>query len=574
MTREPHAPVMADFVFGGIESDESRLLETERSRWHGLRHFQQIDPLDPKPGEAVTLTVTVGPDLYIDRLTAYLTTDGANPAGRRGVAEQGHAISLTCMKNRWEPLIWDFVSLWQGELPAQTDGTFVQYRIEGWSSVDDTVSHWSREQNLDRTIERPARYGYVVDTLTPPDWARDAVLYHVFVDRFTGVENRWLKPDELVHFAGGTLRGVIDRLDYIADLGVTTLWLSPFFKTTSYHGYDIADYYQVDSRFGVHDGVHTLVAAAHARGLRVILDFVANHVSLEFTPFVEARSDPTSDFRRWFSFDAAYRHGYRSFFDVAAMPQLNTDDPGVRAFLCDAAQYWLREFDVDGYRLDYAAGPGHAFWSEFRAACRAVKPDCWLFGEVTRAGEELRSYDGRLDGCLDFSFCRRVRQLCAGTRPSISLVEFVNTVIHSRNFFGENFLLPSFIENHDMNRFLYVAGNDQQRLKLAAGLMFALGGPPILYYGSEVGLSQPRAKEPYREESRHPMLWGDAQDSALLTWFKKWVALRRMHPAMSRGAVRTLALDEAAGIWDFARVTEGDEVHFRLDLQNRTLCPN
>ncbi len=216
---------------------------------------------------------------------------------------------------------------------------------------------------------------------------------------------------------------------------------------------------------------------------------------------------------------------------------------------------------MDGYRLDYAAGPSHAFWSEFRAACCAVKADCWLFGEVTLAGDALRAYTGHLDGCLDFAFCRLLRQLCAGPQPTIALTEFVNAVERSRAFFGlgqEAFLLPSFLDNHDMNRFLWVAGNDKGRLRLAAGLLFALGGPPILYYGTEVGLSQPRGKGPWREEARHPMLWGAAQDGELLRFFQHLVAARRCHLALGQGELTTLQLDEERGIW-LVELTHADD---------------
>ena len=350
-------------------------------------------------------------------MTLYYTLDGTNPQGEHGEAQNGAALQLEPIGVRWEPLIWDYVRLWQGQIPGQADGTLVQYRIEGWRSYAEPHSVWSREMNLDRTVERPALYGYWVDTQTVPAWAHEAILYQVFVDRFAGMPdgaaNRWLGPEEINDFVGGSLRGVIDSLDYIAGTGATALWLSPVFVTTTYHGYDTTDYYHVDPRFGTDADLVELFEQAHRRGLRVILDFVANHTSVDFAPFVEARNDAGSRYRRWFSFDEAYKHGYRAFFDVAKMPQLNTEEPEVRAYLNHAAQHWLA-LGADGLRLDYAAGPNHLFWSAFRAACRSVKPDCWLFGEVTRAGDVLRAYAGRLDGCLDFGFCRSIRMLAAG----------------------------------------------------------------------------------------------------------------------------------------------------------------
>ncbi len=556
---------MADFVFGGIEADEARLLATERAARGGIRHFQQIEPLDPRPGQAVTVTVQVGPEVVVDRVTLYYTLDGANPQGEYGQAQHGAALQLAPIGVRWEPLIWDYVSLWQGQIPGQADGTLVQYRIEGWRSYAEPNSVWSREMNLDRTVERPALYGYWVDTHTVPAWAHAAILYHVFVDRFGGLPegaaSRWLGPEALDDFAGGSVRGVIENLDYIAATGATALWLSPVFVTTTYHGYDTTDYYHVDPRFGTDADLVELFEQAHRRGLRVILDFVANHTSIEFAPFVEARRDEHSRYRRWFSFDPAYKHGYRAFFDVAKMPQFNTEEPEVRAYLNHAAQHWLT-LGADGLRLDYAAGPNHLFWSAFRAACRSVKPDCWLFGEVTRAGDVLRAYAGRLDGCLDFGFCRSIRMLAAGEAPLLSLGQFINQIVAGRRYFGPaaalDFVLPAFLDNHDMNRFLWVAEGDKQRLRLALGMLFALGGPPVIYYGTEVGLGQPRAKGPHREEARHPMLWGEAQDRALLAYVQAWAGARRRHPSLGRGEVRTLYYDEASSTWA-GELTFGDD---------------
>jgi len=263
---------MDDFVFGGIEADEQRLLATERAARSGVRHFHAIEPLDPLPGQPVRITVQTGPEIFVDRVTAYVTFDGSFPEGNQGKATRGLALPLQPMEVRWEPLLWDYVTLWQGEIPAQPAGTLVQYRIEAWRTASPPCSVWSSEINLDRTPETPTLYGYHVDALTAPDWAREAVIYHILVDRFAGGEHRWLAPEEMERFTGGSLRGVIERLDYIADLGVTAIWLSPVFVCESYHGYDPIDFFNVDPRFGTNADLLELFAQAHARGLRVLLD--------------------------------------------------------------------------------------------------------------------------------------------------------------------------------------------------------------------------------------------------------------------------------------------------------------
>ncbi|MCB0064518.1 MAG: hypothetical protein KDE19_20485 [Caldilineaceae bacterium] len=558
--------VMDDFVFGGIEADDSRLLTDLRQRATGIRHRHALHPRNPRPHEAVEMTVYVGPDLVVDRVTAYVTADGSPPSGTRGVATQGFAVELTHVDTEWHQALWDYVEVWRGTVPGEPDQTLVQYIIEGWRSNDPTVTHWSSEPNLDGTVDERTRYGYGVDTFHPPTWARDAVVYQIFIDRFSGTIDLWLTRPELNQFTGGTIQGVQTKLDYLADLGISVIWLSPIFTAVSYHAYDTVDYYTIDPRFGTKADLQALVAAAHARGIRVILDFVANHTGITFAPFVAAQQgNPT--YRNWFTFGEGYPHGYRSFFGVATMPQLNTDNPAVSRYLCDAARYWLTAFDVDGFRLDYAAGPSHAFWSEFQAACKDAKPDCWLFGEATLAGYDLRSYLGRLDGCLDFSFCRLIRQLCLTPRPTINLSTFLNHLRHGRHFFGDAFLLPAFIDNHDMNRFLWMAGNDKTQLRLALGLLFALGGPPILYYGTEVGLSQPRGKGPWREEARHPMRWEpEQQDQALLAYCQLWIAQRRHHPALTAGTLTIVQLDERRNVGLVERSYAADQVLIAINL--------
>ena len=570
--------VMQDFVFGALETD-ANTLAAERARWAGIRHHHDISPLDPLPGQPVTLTVSVGRDVLVERVVAYVTTDGSVPAGRHGVASNGFAVPLHRIATDFKPVCWDFAELWQGELPGQPEGAHVRYIIEGTpfpqfpsASVFPSPSgrgvrgegetggegFWANETRIDTTSEPMTLYGYHVDRFSTPAWAHEAIVYQVFVDRFAPAPDRWLEPEEMETFTGGTLRGVIDALDYIAGLGVTALWLTPIFAAGSYHGYDTTDYFEIEPRFGNKADLADLVQAAHARGLRVILDFVANHSSDQFLPFQQALADPASPLRDLYSFGPEYPHGYRCFFTAATMPQFNHDHPAARATLFDAARYWLQEFDVDGYRLDYAAGPSHDFWSAFGAACKQVKPDCWLFGEVTQGSDALRTYVGRLDGCMDFGFVRQVRLLCTAPAPLIPVSHFAAAMQRTQRFFPAEFTRPAFIENHDMNRFLWAAGNDLGLLRMAAGLLFAFGGSPIWYYGSEAGLGQPRAKGHYREEARHPMLWGERQDRTLLAGVQALIAFRRDHPALVYGEIVTRTLDDARGLW-LADRSHGDD---------------
>ena len=207
------ANVMGDFVFGGVEApDGQALLASERKARLGIHH-QPVDPTTVQPQTPVSVEVHVGPDVLIDRVTAYVSTDGRRPCGSRGVPAAGFVVECSPTETLWDPLVWGYVQVWKGAVPGLPSDTHVQYQIEGWAEAGG--SHWSRVEKLDGWAEEAAVHSYTVDPSEPPDWAVEAIVYHVFVDRFTGVEGRWLEPAEMNEFTGGTLAGVTQHLDYI-----------------------------------------------------------------------------------------------------------------------------------------------------------------------------------------------------------------------------------------------------------------------------------------------------------------------------------------------------------------------
>lgn len=508
--------VTQDFVFGTLATDGLRLEEL-RKRSRGLWHGNRIAPVDPAPGEPVEVTVTVGGDVSVDGVVIHLTMDGTMPT------VESPSIPMQIAEPRWDTLTWAYLEEWSAVIPAQPEGTLVRYCISAQSNSGERI-----RADVDPETGAAGLFAYSVDTEGIPQWLRSAVIYHVFVDRFAPAPgNDWLKPDDLNGIRGGTLAGLTDRLDHIADLGATAIWLSPVFPSPTHHGYDATDYASVEPRLGTEDDLRTLINSAHARGLKVLLDFVANHVSSEHPAFLEARSNPSSPKRDWFTF---HEDGsYRSFFGVESMPQVAVDRDNAASYLIDAATYWL-ERGVDGYRLDYANGPSHAFWSRFRKALRAVKSDVALIGEVVESADLMASYEGRLDGTLDFLLLQQIRAFLAFDQTSPA--DFWRFISRHLAWFPDGMSLPSFLDNHDMNRFLWVSHGDVRRLKLAAMVQFALPHPPVIYYGTEVGLSQQHDLEypdgsRRMEESRMPMLWEKDQDAGLKSFYRSLVFWRR-----------------------------------------------
>jgi glycosidase len=398
-----------------------------------------------------------------------------------------------------------------------------------------------------------------VDDEHVPTWLRDAVIYQVFIDRFATDGGRpFAEPATRAGFYGGTLRGVLEHLDHISGLGATCIWLSPLFPSPSHHGYDATDFDSVEPRLGTMDDLRELIAAAHAAGLRVLLDLAVNHVSSGHPAFRRAQTDRESAEAGWFTF-TDWPDQYLSFFGVRDHPQIDSDDPGARGALIDSARRWL-ELGVDGFRCDYAHGPSHAFWSSFRAATRAIRADGVTIGEVVETPAMQRSYVGRLDGCLDFVLNQAIRRFIAF--GDITASEFETFLGRHLAFFDGDYVLPSFLDNHDMNRFSWIVGGDVRRLRLAALCQFTLPHPPVIYYGTEVGLSQRHDVRDadgagHPEESRVPMAWGDDQDRDLLDFYRRLTRLRLGRPGLWRGTRRTIALDDAAGLYAYRCSADG-----------------
>ncbi len=529
-------PPTNDFVFGTLATDELRT-NLVRTRRAGVTHLQARQPRDPLPGQPIRLALTVGPAYALEQAWVYWTNDGSDPAGAGGQAEAGQVTPMQMTGVEWDTLVWGYVRRFEATLPGQAEGTILRYRISaGGGHSGDQGEVWA---------DKGAFYAcYIADDPTPA-WTRQAVIYQIFVDRFfPGQGNAWKHPAGPAGFYGGTLDGIREKLDYISELGANVLWLTPVFPSPSHHGYDATDYFAIEPRLGSQEDLRHLLDAAHSRGMRVLLDFVPNHWSWGHPSFQEARRDAHSPYRDWYTF-THWPDQYETFFGVRELPQINLRHAPARQHLLAAAAHWLA-LGVDGYRVDYAVGPAPDFWAAFRRVTRQVRPDSWTFGEVVEPPDSQLNFEGGLDGCLDFGLLEAFREGFAFGNWSAGQVGAF--LARHASYFPETFSRPSFLDNHDMNRFLWAAQGDERRLRLAALCQFTLPGAPVVYYGTEVGLSQERdVRQDGRglpEESRLPMLWGEAQNSALLAFYKDLVALRRRHTALCEGQFEVLPAQE------------------------------
>jgi cyclomaltodextrinase / maltogenic alpha-amylase / neopullulanase len=537
-----------DIIFGD-QIEETKGVARHRENRSGVKHLNRLSPAATFPDAGFSLALTTSGGLPFEEAGCWFTLarDGAAPT-------PPIFIRMELAKVEWDDVTWSYVQDWVGTIPPQPVGTMIRYRLGARITA---AQEWVYADNQARTIDRATEFSFWVDGQSAPDWARKAIVYHIFMDRFYPGDGRaWLKPENLGGFFGGTIRGVIQKLDAVQSLGFNTLWLSPLFASPSHHGYDATDYYTVEPRLGTNADLKELIAAAHARGMRVILDFVANHWSHLHPTFQDALSRQDSPYHDWYTW-THWPDDYATYFTVKGLPKLNLQYGPARQYLLDCASFWLNE-GVDGFRLDYANGPSHDFWVDFRRACRAARADCWMFGEVVQTAEVQASYAGRLDGTLDFLLARALRETFA--RGNWSLSEFEAFLRAHERYFPPTFSRPAFLDNHDMNRFLFLAGNDTARLKLAALVLFTLSAPPVVYYGTESGVTQSRPmhlnNEGVFEVARMPMKWGAEQDLDLVEFFRRLIHLRLDHPVLVDGARVVKIVDSVQGIYAYWRAAD------------------
>lgn len=536
----------------GTQRDFKNRVAAYQSSLVGIKHLHQLSPRHPKPNQPTTVHVNTSGGIAYDSVHCWMTADGEETT-----------FELVPSEPRWNTLEWQYVQQWQGYIPRQPNRTTVHYKIGGRVVGSD---RWIFADNQARVLSKATEFAISVDNYDVPTWVRDAVIYHIFLDRFyPGDGVPWKKPINLSGFFGGTLRGAIQKLDYIQSLGCNAIWLSPLFASPTHHGYDATDYYTVEPRFGTNAELIELIDKAHQRDIRVILDFVANHWSNHHPTFQAAQRERDSEYRAWYTWQR-WPDEYTSFFGVKGMPQLNLKHKPTSDYLLDCAQHWLRK-GVDGYRLDYAPGPPHTFWADFRQACKAVNPDAFLFGEVVSHSEVIASYMPHFDGCLDFLLADAFRRTFV--LEISTLLEFEAFLGAHEGYFSLDFSLPAFLDNHDMTRILYLAREDKAKVRLAALVLFTLSAPPVIYNGTEVGVSQRNPLGRF-EEARLPMPWGDEADRELLAYFQRLGELRRQFSIISSGKREVVHLDVQKGTYAYVQTSESRTVLIALNISRRS----
>ncbi|WP_180955209.1 alpha-amylase family glycosyl hydrolase [Peribacillus deserti] len=356
------------------------------------------------------------------------------------------------------------------------------------------------------------------------EW-QDENIYFLMVDRFKNgdTQNDYkVNVKDPTAYNGGDFKGIVQELDYIKDMGFTSIWLSPVFDNDDkgYHGYWVHDFYKTEEHFGTMKEFKELVKEAHKRDLKVILDFVADHTGTNH-PWV---NDPSK--KDWFEEQQSNK-----------LPDLNQNNPETRKYLLDAAKWWVKETNIDGYGLDSVSNVPVDFWADFSKTVKSEKKDFYVLGEVKENDPgKLSDYQkAGIDGLLDYPQNAFLRKIFAA--PDRSLTEGFGSIKRNKENFHHPELLGTLMDNEDMPRFTNEIVNNKQnpgtRWKLALSYLYTVPGIPIVYYGSEIALNGGSNPDNRR-------LMGFKAEKEIIDYLTKLTELRNKYKVLTRGTMEVL----------------------------------
>ena len=410
------------------------------------------------------------------------------------------------------------------------------------------------------------------DRLMIPEWVKETVVYNIFPDSFANGKRKMepnggsveYKGEKCGSWRGGTISGIRENLDYIAELGCNCIYLNPFMAANSYHKYDLIDYFHVDPTRGTDDDFRELVAESHRMGIKVIIDGVFNHVSWRHPFFQDVlKKGKDSEYYDYF-YDLPEKPKfpewgelpeYMCFAYVADMPKTNTANQKLKDYFCEVGAHWIREYDIDGWRLDVANEVDDAFLRAFRDTVKREKKDALVIGEVWENANHYIN-GNMMDSAMNYDLRRFCGQFFAHEKIDAEEFDTRITNLLMRNPKQATFAQLNLLDSHDVSRFITVCEENRDRLELALLFQMTFVGMPCIFYGDEKGISGKT-----EEEYRSPMDFN--RIDPLEDIYKKFISLRKDHSCIKDGEYETILAD--GKVYGYRRSNDNESIYIYMN---------
>ena len=376
-------------------------------------------------------------------------------------------------------------------------------------------------------------------------WLQESIIYQIFPDRFCNGDNSkniegtlsWGKGKvNTKSMYGGDLRGVIEKLSYLKELGVNLIYLTPVFKSTTNHKYNTRDYFDIDPQFGTINEARELVEKAHNNGIKIIFDAVFNHSGSDFFAFKDLiKNQQQSKYKDWYFIDSwpvsQAKDKYYTFANGCEnMPKLNTNNEEVKEYLLSVGEYWIKEIGIDGWRLDVCDEVCHEFWRAFRKRIKKANKNTIIIGEIMHEANSFLKGD-QLDGIMNYPFKNAIIDFFG--KNIINAREFLDIMAENRVLYMDSIIrqMWNLIGSHDTKRIYNECEGNINKIKLAIAYQFLYIGVPYIYYGDEIGLDG--EDDP---DNRKCMIWDEEnQNKDLLNFYKMMIKLRKANKELIYG---------------------------------------
>lgn len=420
--------------------------------------------------------------------------------------------------------------------------------------IDEKYDNTNQQSKTSNTLLINAfQFPYIAreDVYNESKWLQESIIYQIFPDRFCNGNSvinpkntkPWGYPYVDYHSKfGGDIQRIIDKLDYLEDLGINVIYLTPIFKSSSNHKYNTEDYYTIDPEFGSNELVKELIDKCHKKNIKIIFDAVFNHSGDDFFAFKDVLiNQKNSKYSDWYIINnfpvSTEKINYYTFGNAHKnMPKLNTSNPEVTKYLLDVAKFWIKEYKIDGWRLDVCDEVSHTFWKKFRDTIKSVNKDAIIIGEIMHEANNFLKGD-QLDSIMNYP----IKFACVDffAKKNITAREFLNILGQNRMLYMNsiNKQLLNLIGSHDTARFLTECHDNIEKMKLAICFQFTYVGVPYIYYGDEIGLCG--GEDP---QNRKCMIWNEKfQNHDLLNFYKKMITIRKKHPTFVHGDFKEIS---------------------------------